>query len=111
MKFPKRKPYRSQDYLDHARQRPCCAPGCREPAPSDPHHCSHPDVPRDLTMKGMGQKAQDCFVIPLCRLHHRFLEDKGHLPGMTVAETHDFIAIEQLKLMAQWITSGDEEIF
>ena len=111
MRFPKRKAFRSRAYLDYVMTFPCITPECGKPPPSEPHHCVHPDIPKNLTHKGMAQKHSDIWAVPACRDCHDFYGWKRRLPGLTIAETNHLIAIEQLKLMAQWITSGDEEIF
>jgi hypothetical protein len=49
---------------------PCCAPGCRLPAPSIAHHAT--------TKHGKGQQADDRRAMPLCWPHHEdFHKNRG----------------------------------
>lgn len=58
---PKRRRWESDKYTRWVKQQPCMC--CNKPA-DDPHHLiGH-------GMGGMGTKAHDIFVIPLCRAHH-----------------------------------------
>lgn len=58
---------RSKEYLEFVRALPCAV--CGKIGPSDPHH---------VESGGVGMKGSDGSVIPLCRKHHRRLEDIGH---------------------------------
>jgi hypothetical protein len=58
----KRKAYRNRKYLDWVKQQPCAV--CGAPA-DDPHHLIGVGG-----MGGMGMKAPDSMVMPMCRQHH-----------------------------------------
>ncbi|MDF7657614.1 DUF968 domain-containing protein [Erwiniaceae bacterium L1_54_6] len=61
MKRPKRKRWVNEKYTRWVKAQPCAC--CNKPA-DDPHHIiGH-------GQGGMGTKAHDLFVIPLCRAHH-----------------------------------------
>ncbi|WP_313683783.1 DUF968 domain-containing protein [Pantoea sp.] len=61
MKIPKHQRMKCETYTRWAKTRPCVC--CNRPA-DDPHHIiGH-------GQGGMGTKAHDLFVIPLCRAHH-----------------------------------------
>lgn len=61
----KHKPGRSAAYLEFIRLRPCCV--CQE-SPAEPHH---------TICGGMSLKGSDFGAIPMCRKHHREVEDRG----------------------------------
>ncbi|EPD6706001.1 DUF968 domain-containing protein [Cronobacter sakazakii] len=61
---PKRKRWENEKYTRWVKQQPCAC--CGKPA-DDPHHII------GYGMSGMGTKAHDLFVIPLCRAHHNEL--------------------------------------
>lgn len=76
------KPIRSKAYLQYVASLPCVVCGC-EPA-SEAHHVI------DAGMGGgMGTKASDLFVFPLCRIHHTWL--------------HDDVAKFEYKFGSQWM--------
>lgn len=56
---PANRPPRSPRFLAFVRELPCCF--CGAPGPSDPHHVGR---------HGMGTKATDYSVLPLCRKCH-----------------------------------------
>ena len=58
----KRKTWRSRRYLDWVKSQPCCV--CGAPA-DDPHHLTGIGK-----LGGMGTKAPDWAVMPVCRRHH-----------------------------------------
>ncbi|MEB5920925.1 DUF968 domain-containing protein [Franconibacter daqui] len=58
---PKRRRWENPNYTRWVKQQPCAC--CGKPA-DDPHHII------GYGMSGMGTKAHDLFVIPLCRAHH-----------------------------------------
>jgi len=61
----KRKAYRNRKYLDWVKTQSCVM--CSRPA-DDPHHLigvGH--------MSGMGMKAPDSMVMPMCRQHHDWI--------------------------------------
>lgn len=60
--------YRSEKYLDYIRSLPCTM--CGAYPPNDPHH-------ETLHAGGMGLKAPDSHVVPLCRDCHGVLHAIG----------------------------------
>lgn len=58
---PKRRRWENETYTGWVKQQPCMC--CNKQA-DDPHHLI------GYGMGGMGTKAHDIFVIPLCRVHH-----------------------------------------
>src|SRR5829696_7306702 len=73
--FQSRKPPRSSlgggatsNNLEYVATKPCLVCGR---APSDAHHLRYAE-PRAL-----GRKVSDEFAVPLCRIHHRELHDRG----------------------------------
>lgn len=58
----KQKPFRSRKYLDWVKQQPCIICGAQA---DDPHHLVGVGG-----MGGMGTKAPDSMVLPVCRIHH-----------------------------------------
>lgn len=54
------------------RQLPCCIPGCGHRPPSDPHH-----LKLGTQERGLGLRATDRWLVPLCRLHHIEVERVG----------------------------------
>ncbi len=67
MMIEKIKPYRSKQYLEWVRDRPCSH--CRAPGPSEAHHLI------GVTGGTMGGKASDVLACPLCSTCHRDLHD------------------------------------
>jgi hypothetical protein len=66
--FGKRHEVQAEWWLDRIRSMRCLAPGC-DAERSDPHHlCRH--------------RHRDDLAVPLCRLHHRQLHDKGEWAWM-----------------------------
>ncbi|WP_072570097.1 DUF968 domain-containing protein [Enterobacter sp. SA187] len=61
MRRPKRKRWENEKYTRWVKAQPCAC--CSSPA-DDPHHVI------GYGQGGMGTKAHDLFVIPLCRAHH-----------------------------------------
>ena len=49
----------------------CCIPECTKLAPSDGHHL------KVWGERGMGQRATDRWLVPLCRAHHDEVEGMG----------------------------------
>lgn len=68
---PKTHTPRNESHLDYVRGLACCH--CRAPGPSEPHH---------FGAHGMGIKASDYEVAPLCGTDHDYWHDHGHLPGL-----------------------------
>jgi ERF superfamily len=64
----KARPRRDKRHLEYVASKPCLLCGR---APSDAHHLRHAE-PRAL-----GRKVSDEFTVPLCRIHHRQLHDRG----------------------------------
>jgi len=90
---PRKGRIRDGAYLDFVRSQPCAVPGC--PARDiEAHHWG---------ARGLGQKCDDTSTAPLCGNHHRaWWHDKGHLPGMTTAESKQLIESVGLRLLAEW---------
>jgi hypothetical protein len=67
---PLRKParMRDRDHLRFVSTQPCLACGR---SPSDAHHL------RFAQQRALGRKVSDEFTVPLCRLHHRELHQRG----------------------------------
>ncbi|RME56842.1 DUF968 domain-containing protein [Candidatus Parcubacteria bacterium] len=65
----RKKPWRSEKHLKYIRSLPCCA--CGSPGPNDAHHIISVGNGR------MGSTAPDSHAIPLCRVCHMRLHDKG----------------------------------
>jgi len=59
---------RDKQHLEYVATKPCLVCGR---APSDAHHLRYAE-PRAL-----GRKVSDEFAVPLCRIHHRELHDRG----------------------------------
>jgi hypothetical protein len=59
---------RDRDHLRFVTTQPCLACGR---SPSDPHHL------RFAQQRALGRKVSDEFTVPLCRLHHRELHQRG----------------------------------
>lgn len=74
--IPKMKNIRLPSYLKWIRTQPCLFKKCF--SPTEPHHI------RKHTDGGVALKPSDCFVVPLCRKHHREWHDR-HKP---TAEYH-----------------------
>ena len=66
--IPKTRRRRSKKHLEFVGSQPCLACGR---SPSDAHHLGFTQ-PRAL-----GKKVSDEFTVPLCRIHHRMLHDRG----------------------------------
>jgi hypothetical protein len=92
---PDRGPARSEKYLAFIRAMPCA--GCANPGPSDPHHYGS---------RGVGQKASDFSVVPLCRKCHDHFHDHAELPNRNVEETRGDLHGAQAKALMRWITVG-----
>jgi ERF superfamily len=60
---------RDRDHLRFVSTQPCLACGR---TPSDAHHL------RFAEQRALGRKVSDEFTVPLCRLHHRELHQRGH---------------------------------
>lgn len=54
------------------KQLPCCI--CLKRPPNDGHHLKSGDAQRE---RGMGMRATDRWLVPLCRAHHDDLESYG----------------------------------
>jgi hypothetical protein len=66
--IPKTRRRRSKKHLEFVGTQPCLACGR---SPSDAHHLGFTQ-PRAL-----GKQVSDEFTVPLCRIHHRMLHDRG----------------------------------
>lgn len=55
-------------YLAYVRTLPCTV--CRRPGPNDPAHLRTGARRYNKPPTGMGEKPSDCWVLPLCRVHH-----------------------------------------
>ena len=86
MKLPKRRRWVKEKYTRWVKTQPCAC--CGMPA-DDPHHLiGH-------GQGGMGTKAHDLFVLPLCRKHHNEL----HTDTVTFEEKYG----SQLELIFRFI--------
>jgi ERF superfamily len=65
---PKTPRRRDKSHLEYVASKPCLVCGR---TPSDAHHlrCAEP--------RALGRKVSDEFAVPLCRIHHRELHDRG----------------------------------
>ena len=69
-------PQRDPRFLEFVRQLPCSVKMCRlSVGRVDPHHAKLDWRP--VSEGGAGQKGSDYCAIPLCRIHHGEIEDKG----------------------------------
>ena len=66
----KKKPYRSDEYLQFVREQPCCICGT---SPCDPSHLNH----KGNHSGGMATKVSDYRTVPKCRIHHTEYHDIG----------------------------------
>ena len=89
--------FRCPVYLAYVRARPCCS--CGLPGPSDPHHAG----PR-----GVGQTADDCTAVPLCRPCHRHVTDKNALPGLTREYSELRLLQAQVQLLSEWVAGAED---
>jgi len=81
---------RCPEYREWTRQQVC--------ANVDPEHHNLDAEPHHYGPRGMGQKAPDWYMVPLCRKCHQHFHDTGTLPG----DSHD-----QLKLhMKAWVAEN-----
>lgn len=102
--------FRSRRYLDYVGAHECCSCGYR--APSDAHHCAPDGISPAITGKGMAEKADDMWTIPLCRkCHQRWHSSLTYrqLGHRTVADSDAIVARVQLRLMAHWIRMLDSD--
>ena len=89
--------FRCPIYLAYVRARPCCS--CGAPGPSDPHHAG----PR-----GVGQTADDCSAVPLCRPCHRAVTDTNALPGLTREYSKLRLLEAQVQLLSEWVAGAED---
>jgi hypothetical protein len=68
LKLPKSPRRRDKRHLDYVSSKPCLVCGR---SPSDAHHL------RFAEPRALGRKVSDEFTVPLCRIHHRELHDRG----------------------------------
>lgn len=77
----KRRPRkRDNAYLAHTRLQPCMLAGVEGETCSgriDPAHLRYQNLKVGRANPGMGNKSDDCWVLPLCRKHH----DEQHAHG------------------------------
>lgn len=91
--------FRSPLYLTHVRALPCLS--CAAPGPSDAHHSGS---------RGVGQKADDFSVVPLCRRCHAVVTDTGALPGRTREETVLLVLRAQVAQLSAWAAEQQERV-
>jgi hypothetical protein len=102
--------FRSKTYLDYVRAHECCS--CGSGAPSEAHHCAPPGISPAITGKGMSQKADDMWTVPVCKICHTLWHGSStyrRFRGMSVDQSDHLIAITQLRLMAHWIRMLDPD--
>lgn len=87
-------PERSVAYLAFVREQPCIVSGAR--AGIEAHH----QGPRGS--KAMGRKVSDFLAVPLHASEHTYWHTKGHLRGMTRAESERLMAATQKRLRAYY---------
>ncbi|ELX9562330.1 DUF968 domain-containing protein [Escherichia coli] len=93
---PKRRRWVNEKYTRWVKTQPCAC--CGKPA-DDPHHLiGH-------GQGGMGTKAHDLFVLPLCRKHHDELHAESR-PG----KSQDRAAVKVLQQFKDDITSGPNDL-
>ena len=68
LKLPKTRRRRDKRHLEYVASKPCVVCGR---APSDAHHL------RFTEARALGRKVSDEFTVPLCRIHHRQVHDRG----------------------------------
>jgi hypothetical protein len=68
LKLPKTRRRRDKRHLEYVASKPCLVCGR---APSDAHHL------RFTEARALGRKVSDEFTVPLCRIHHRQVHDRG----------------------------------
>ncbi len=88
--------FRSERYLAFVRLQPCCAPGCREQA-DHAHHFG-----RRHGGGGIGIKAHDTFVVPLCSSCHRLVHQDGMIGLCNAPETEAYFYRIALALVTRW---------
>jgi hypothetical protein len=99
------KPMRDAAYLAFVRERDCCA---RDGVFTS---CDGPIEAHHFGPRGMGQKADDWYAVPLCQYCHRHFHDHGQLPHLNRADTEDLFAAAQRELLLEWLgCAKDKEI-
>lgn len=90
------KRFSSPAYLAYVRRHPCCACGSVEDV--DAHHWALPEIQK----RGMGQKVDDVFTVPLCRACHDHVHGPGAgaLPGKSRSLTIRVFMVAQVRLLA-----------
>jgi hypothetical protein len=68
LQLPKTRRRRDKRHLEYVASRPCVVCGR---SPSDAHHL------RFAQARALGRKVSDEFTVPLCRIHHRQVHDRG----------------------------------
>jgi hypothetical protein len=94
---PRLRPGMSAGHLAFIRRLPCCVCG-REPG-GEAHHLLR------VEGRGMGMKAADRWAVPLCRVHHQSLHDKGGEEAWFAARGIDARALAE----RLWRVSGDDQ--
>lgn len=83
-------------YLDWVRDKDCAF--CFAPGPSDPHHYG----PR-----GIGQKASDYLVVPLCRKCHDCFHSTRAIDPFDIERTKVELLKTQVQLLTAWIQGAE----
>jgi hypothetical protein len=94
---------RSRTHLDFIRQ--LCCTICGDGTTIEAAHIRFADPRAAKPITGIGTKAADCFVVPLCGHHHREQHAYGNGRGWWSENNKDPIFIA----LALWHVSGDHE--
>jgi len=93
-------------HLKFIRQLPCLV--CGNDIQTEAAHVSYADPKYDKRSRGLGEKADDWAVVPLCGKCHRDQHDCGNEQEWWW--THSFNAIDPLRYTAAlYLKSGDHE--
>jgi hypothetical protein len=105
VKVPPREPdRRDTDHRKMVSYLPCLICGLRAGHGylNDPHHLQRGLDPKE---RGMGRKASDRWLVPLCREHHRWAEATGDDEAQLTSAGIDGRALAA----ALWAARGDDE--
>jgi hypothetical protein len=69
-------PEHDEAHLDFIRSLPCCV--CGDPTSTEAAHISYGDPMILKKGRGLGQKEDDRWTVPLCNRHHRESHDYGN---------------------------------
>ena len=92
---PKVKIFRSEDYIDFIRNKPCLM--CDAPAPNDAHH-------EPYGKGGRAIKAPDSHCLPLCRKCHN---RRGSKEGLAFLEEKHDIKIKIIEYLTEYLSENN----